>query len=170
MKIDFKQEIKGERLTLKRTLPSIELSKTIFATVDENREYLSKWLGWLKFTNKVEDTFKYLVEKEKEEKAGKKVEYAMFDNDLYIGNIAIFRIKKESRSCEMGYWLSSKFAGKGYMSEAVNILEKEAFENLNMNRIELHIDTENIASEKVAKKNNYTYEGSLREYSYSEYF
>jgi len=56
------------------------------------------------------------------------------------------------------------------MTEAVQILEKEAFTHLNLNRIQICCDEQNQASAGVAKKCGYKYEGSLREYRFSKYF
>lgn len=40
MENKFVEKLKGERLELRINVPEIELAKKIFATVDENRDYL----------------------------------------------------------------------------------------------------------------------------------
>lgn len=166
----FKNQLIGERLILKRTKPTIQIAKSIFKVIDENREHLKPWLPWEKFTIKVEDSLKYLFEKEEQIKAGKKAEYGIFLNNNYIGNIGIFDIDKEKKSAEIGYWLSSSFARNGYTTEAVKIIEKEFFENFNINRIQIKCDEQNYASSGVAKKCGYQLEGKIREDSFNEYF
>ncbi len=84
----------------------------------------------------------------------------------YIGNIGVFDIDKENKSAEIGYWLSKKFTGKGYISEAVKILEKEFFINLGFNRLQIKCDEENKASSKVALNCGYSLEGRIREEIY----
>jgi len=170
MALKFKNQIKGERLILKRTKPTLKMAETMFKVVDENRKHLEPWFPWPKSTLKVEDSLKYLFDKEEETKKGKKVEYGIFVNNKYIGNISIFDINEKKKSAEIGYWLSSSYTRKGYMTEALQILEKEAFEKLKLNRIQIKCDEKNEASFGVARKCDYKYEGKFREDEFNEYF
>lgn len=77
---------------------------------------------------------------------------------------------KKIKSGEIGYWLSSSHVRNGYITEAVKILEKEAFEKLNLNRIQIKCDERNKASFGVAEKCEYKFEGKFREDSFSEHF
>ncbi|MFP4655999.1 MAG: GNAT family N-acetyltransferase [Candidatus Woesearchaeota archaeon] len=166
----FKDRLKGERLVLRRTKPTLKMAETMFSVVDENREHLSPWFSWTRWTKRVEDSLKYLFDKEEETKKGKKVEYGIYLKREYIGNISIFDIDEKNKSGEIGYWLSSSRTRNGYMTEALKILEKEVFENLGLNRIQIRCDEDNKASSGVAKKCNYTYEGKMKEESFSEHF
>ena len=62
----FKNQLKGDRLVLKRTKPTIQMAKTMFTVVDDNREHLKPWFSWEKSTLKVEDSLKYLFDKEEQ--------------------------------------------------------------------------------------------------------
>jgi ribosomal-protein-serine acetyltransferase len=170
MVIKFKNQLKGDRLVLERTKPSIQMAEAMFAQVDRNRKHLEKWLPWTEFTNKVEDSLKYLFDKEESTKLGKKVEYGIYLKNIYIENIGIFDISEDDKSAEIGYWLSADYGKNGYMSEAVRIIEKEFFINHNLNRLQIKCDEENTASSRVAKKCNFKLEGLLREDKYSKYF
>jgi ribosomal-protein-serine acetyltransferase len=168
--IIFKDELIGQRLILKRTKPELELAKIVFDTVNSNREHLRPWMVWEKTTLTIEDSLKYLFDKEEQTKLGKKIEYGIFINGKYIGNIGIFDINLDKKSAEIGYWLSFEFTKKGYMSEALHILEKEAFENFGITRIQIKCDARNEASANVARKSNYVLEGKLRQDSFNEYY
>jgi len=170
MILKFKNILKGERLILKQTKPTLKMAKLVFKIIDENRKHLEPWFPWPRLTLQVEDSLKYLFDKEEETKKGKKVEYGIFINDEYIGNISIFNINKKKKSGEIGYWLSSSHIRKEYMTEAVGVLEKESFEKLKLNRIQIKCDERNEASYGVAKKCGYMYEGKFREDMFSEYF
>lgn len=169
MTLKFKNQLKGERLILKITKPSIKEAEKIFKVIEENRKHIKPWLPWVNITLTVEDELKYLFDKEEQTKKGKKVEYGIYINKEYIGNIGIFDIDITNKSAEIGYWLSSKHIKKGYMSEAVRIVEKEFFENIKLNRIQIKCDEKNDASSGVAKKCNYKFEGLIREDVFSEY-
>ncbi len=56
------------------------------------------------------------------------------------------------------------------MSEAVLILERYAFDQLALNRIQIKTDKENLASVWVAKKCWYIYEWTCREAYFNEYY
>lgn len=113
---------------------------------------------------------KYLFDKEEKVVQWDKIEYGIYLEDKYLGNIGIFDINMTNKSAEIWYRLDKDFTQKGYMTEAVKILEKEAFENFELNRIQIKCDERNIASAGVAKKCGYMLEWKLRECSFAEYF
>ena len=166
----FKYHIKGNTIRLKRTKPSIKMAKCMFELIDINRNHLQPWFPWVNKTHTVEDILKYLFDKEEQFKQGKKIEYGIFVGVQYIGNIALFDINTENKSSEIGYWLSSLHTRKGYMTEAVKIIEQEAFETLWLHRVQIQCDEVNEASFGVAKKCWYKYEWKIRECFFSEYF
>lgn len=165
----IKNKLIGKRIVLQTAKPDISTAIAIFKVTDTNRKHLRPWLEWEKETKKVEDSLKYLFDKEKKVKEGNRVEYGIYIGKEYIGNIGIFDIDKNKKSAEIGYWLSAKFTGNGYMTEAVKIIEKEFFAN-GLNRIQIRCDEKNIASVGVVKKCGYIFEGKLREDSYSKHF
>jgi ribosomal-protein-serine acetyltransferase len=165
----IKNKLVGKRIVLKITKPDLATANVIFEAICENRKHLRPWLPWEKEAKRVEDSMKYLFDKEEKFKAGEKVEYGIYVNNVYAGNIGIFDINKTKKSAEIGYWLSAKFARNGYVSEAVKLLEKEFFTN-GLNRIQIKCDERNLASSGVAKKCGYVLEGKLRQNSYSEHF
>lgn len=166
----FNNKLIGKRLTLKRTTPNIKLATTIFKSIDSNREHLKPWFTWEKKTRTIEDSLKYLFDKEERTNLKEEIEYGIYIDKQYIGNIGIFNINQRNKSAEIGYWLSSKFTRNGYMTEAVKIVEKEFFISMQLNRIYIKCDERNLGSVGVAKKCKYKSEARLREDTYSEYF
>jgi ribosomal-protein-serine acetyltransferase len=169
--MNFKEELYGKRLTLRRTRPTPEMAELIFQVVDANREHLRPFCPWEKNDDCAESCLNYLKEKEIKTEAGERIEYGIFINefDAYVGNIQVFDISEANRSGEFGYWLSKEATGHGYMKEAVLMLEKECFNGLNLHRIQICCDKLNIASKKVIESCNYTFEGALRESMYDAY-
>ena len=147
------------------------MAEAIFEAVDSCREYLRPFCPWEKNDDSVESCLDYLKKLAPKTEAGELVEYGIFikENDMYIGNIQVFNISKTNRSGEFGYWLAKHATGKGYMKEAVLILEKYCFEELNFHRVQITCDALNEASAKVIRACGYTCEGTLREDMYDEY-
>jgi len=166
----LKQILTGERLVLKRNKANLKTAELMFALVNDNRQHLRPWFSWEALILKVEDSLKYLFENETKFKNGKKVEYGIYLNNKYIGNISIFNINQDDKSAEIGYWLSNKFLRQGYMTEALRVVEKELFTNFGLNRIQIRCDEVNKASAGLAHKCSYVFEGVLREDNYSKHF
>lgn len=80
-----------------------------------------------------------------------------------VGIIGFYRTKHEDYRSEIGYILLPEVHGKGIASEAVEIVVEFGFNEMNLHSIEAVIDPENIASEKVLRKNGFVKEGHFKE-------
>ncbi|MBW4494589.1 MAG: GNAT family N-acetyltransferase [Oscillatoria princeps RMCB-10] len=67
---------------------------------------------------------------------------------------------------EIGYALSRKYWGKGYMTEAVRAAIDFGFRTLQLNRIEARCEIKNIASARVMEKAGMRFEGILRQHAF----
>lgn len=67
-------------------------------------------------------------------------------------------------SAFLGYKLDKDFINKGYMSMALSMLVKFAFEKLHLHRIEGNVMPKNKASLKVLEKNQFVNEGISKYY------
>ncbi len=67
-------------------------------------------------------------------------------------------------SAFLGYKLDKYFINKGYMSVAVEMLTKYAFEELGLHRIEANVMPKNKASLRVLEKNQFINEGISKYY------
>jgi len=98
------------------------------------------------------------------EKRKKNLEYnfaVIYDKRL-IGAVGVMVDQFRKYIGEIGYFLDSKYWGKGIAGEAVKLIEKFAFNRLKLKRLEILIETTNRASERVAIKCGYKKEGVLR--------
>ena len=165
------EQIESERIILKKSVPSFELAKKLYAVADKSRETLREWQPWVDKTNSPEDEYThYLVEwcqKHWDEGTGFAYLIVLKETEGIIGCVDIYHISKEDKSGELGYWLSNDAVGHGYMQEALKILEKEAF-NAGLNRIWLWNDTQNIRSVNVTKRLNYHLDGVMRQDAWDE--
>ena len=79
-----------------------------------------------------------------------------------IGACGLHRTAWDVPKTEVGYWVRTSEAGKGYVTEAVNHLIAFAFAALEAERIEIVTDAENLASRRVAERCGFALEGILR--------
>jgi|SRR5690554_709443 len=68
------------------------------------------------------------------------------------------------QSAYLGYEVFHPYDGKGYMSKGMTLLLSEAFENLNLHRLEANIQPENLSSIRLVSKAGFTKEGFSKKY------
>lgn len=75
-----------------------------------------------------------------------------------IGSTLIKNINYNNLSCEFGIYIGEiYFLGKGYGSDAVELMKKLSFHHLNLNKIYLKVFSDNIQAIKCYEKIGYTY-------------
>lgn len=128
--------------------------------IEKNRLFLRNYLLWVDKTNSFQDC--YNATDMFIDLWNKKENYAysvvLNDTGKAIGSIDIHNIDLNNHSAEIGYWLAEEYNGNGYMSEAVKLIEKQSFIS-GLNRLVIRSEVDNIASCRVAEKNNYILEG-----------
>lgn len=81
------------------------------------------------------------------------------------GGMTIGKIRHGvAESCELGYWMGAAHAGKGYMSEALDLTIAFVFETLGLHRIEAACIPDNMRSIQLLQKAGFRREGVMREY------
>lgn len=89
------------------------------------------------------------------------------DADSLIGSCSLRNINHLHKNCELQIRIGdSKKRGKGFGSEAIGLLLLHAFEDLNMERVYLHVFSENERAIKAYSKNGFVKEGVLRKAAY----
>jgi ribosomal-protein-alanine N-acetyltransferase len=82
-----------------------------------------------------------------------------------LGGVTLGNIRYGvSRSGHIGYWVGEKYAGQGYMAEALELLARHAFGTMRLHRIEAACIPGNTRSVRVLEKAGFTREGLLRSY------
>ena len=73
-------------------------------------------------------------------------------------------ISEANRRGIIGYWMGAPARGRGVCTRALRLLSGWAFEELELGRLELVTDPDNLASQRVAEKAGFRREGVLRSY------
>ena len=80
--------------------------------------------------------------------------------ERFVGQITLGGIVLGAyRGGYIGYWIDNRYANKGVVTHAVMALTEYAFQELSLHRIEINMRPENAASQRVAEKAGYIYEG-----------
>lgn len=87
------------------------------------------------------------------------------DDGAIVGSINLSQIYGGGfRSAYLGYYVGEQFAGRGYMSEALQLMLRYAFEELQLHRLEANIQPGNVASLALVKRAGFVREGYSRRY------
>lgn len=151
--------------TIDFKLKPLEMDDTIgiFSIINRQREYIGRWLPFVQYTKKVEDTKKFVASMlDGPDKHTSKVYSIMIAEEL-IGLISFKDISQVNKSTEIGYWISEDYQGQGIMTNAVRRLCAIAFDEWELNRIVIKCAEENIPSKRIPQKIGFRYEGTERE-------
>ena len=85
------------------------------------------------------------------------------ETNKLIGAIE-FRVHEDVKAGDLGFALSRFYWGKGYATEAAQLIIDLAFNELQLERVYAGHDPRNLASGRVLQKVGMTCEGTLRKY------
>lgn len=164
------EKIVGKNVTLIKRDHNFD--RQMWEAVERNREFLRTYLFWVDKTNSFDDVAAATKLFDLWWAEQSKFAYVISDkhSQKLLGCIDIHNIDLTNCIAEIGYWLREEKTGFGYMSEAVGLIEAEAFAK-GIRRIEISCDEANVASANVAKRCGYQYEGTQKEaiYTYGEF-
>jgi ribosomal-protein-alanine N-acetyltransferase len=81
------------------------------------------------------------------------------------GSINLTQIARGNfQSAYMGYYIAERYAGRGYMTEAMQLALRHAFERLKLHRVEANIQPSNTASLALVERAGFVQEGYSRRY------
>ena len=78
-----------------------------------------------------------------------------------IGGIGI-GLNEHAYRATIGYWVAAASRGQGVCTRALRLLSRHAVEELELQRVDLITDPDNVASQRVAEKVGFQREGVLR--------
>ena len=82
-----------------------------------------------------------------------------------MGGITIGNVRYGvAQSGQIGYWIGERYAGLGYMPEALRLVARYAFDTLRLHRMEAACIPDNARSIRVLEKAGFRREGLLRSY------
>lgn len=125
------------------------------------------WLDWVADTKSMEDSLLFLEKVDKDWQDDNQFVYEIIVDNNFIGLISVINVSWQHKKAEIGYWLDTDYTGKGYMSQAVLLIEKELF-GKGFNKIVIHTDVLNIKSAAIPKRLGYKLDGILRQDVYSK--
>jgi RimJ/RimL family protein N-acetyltransferase len=139
--------------------------------------FIRQWVNDPELTNTLSDNFLFPHSKYETESflnmmvegksSSKSFVIAVKESQEYIGQIDLYKIDWKNRFAFLAVVIGRKeYLGKGYGSEAIRTIQKFAFEELNLNRIELEVYEYNERAYKCYLKCGFSEEGRYRKKIY----
>ncbi|MBN1321751.1 MAG: GNAT family N-acetyltransferase [Thermoleophilia bacterium] len=79
----------------------------------------------------------------------------------FLGSCGLSDLLVEHRRAGLGFWIRSSRTGRGFATQAAQLVGRLAFQDLGLERLELEIAVDNAASRRVAEKLGCRFEGVL---------
>ena len=138
-------------------------AQELFEAVDENREYLRRWMPWVTSTRTVADVESFIAGTREQIAANSGFQTAIRAGEDIVGTIGMHKIDWQNKSTSLGYWLAEKAQGQGIITRACAAYVTHAFTELNLHRVEIRCATENFKSQAVPKRLGFTEEAIVRQ-------
>lgn len=133
----------------------------IFKTIDTEREYMGEWLPFVEDTLEISYTRRFIEGYINSEKTD--LTCAIYFQDKFVGLIGLKDTDQINKKTEIGYWLSESFQHQGIVTRSCQTLINYAFDNMNMNRIQIKAATDNLKSRRVSERLGFKNEGIERD-------
>jgi RimJ/RimL family protein N-acetyltransferase len=88
-------------------------------------------------------------------------QFAITDSGQVVGSIGL-GVDQHLNSGTIGYWCAAEARGRGVTTRALRLVSRYALEELQLRRLQLMTDPDNVASQRVAEKVGFQREGVLR--------
>ena len=147
------------------TIRQLKVSEAtaLFHMTDGSRDYLRQWLPWVNQVETIDDSLEFIKEAFERYANRESLDCGLFYKDQLIGMISMNYFDWTNKIGEIGYWLDIDYQGKGLMTLAVHALIERAFNDFELNKIEIHTASENSPSQAIPERLNFKKEGIIRD-------
>ncbi|MEJ7808635.1 MAG: GNAT family protein [Telluria sp.] len=133
------------------------------ALIQENTAYLNKFLPKVVTLSSVEACTAHLQYVSNAGKDNELFEWHIFAGDKLSGAVRLNKIEMANHKASIAYYIGENCQGQGLASVSVRAVIGYCFKQLGFNRIELQCTSTNLASQHVAKRLGFSWEGMLRQ-------
>lgn len=142
--------------------PTLEMAEAEFSLIDSDRGHIGKYLDWVENTKTAEDTKEFIQLKLSGYVAGTDRLFFIAKDSELIGTIDFHSMDLKNQKAEIGYWLHSSHCGQGITTKCVRKLCEMGFEEMNLNKISILVDVDNVASMQIADHCGFSFVGVER--------
>ncbi|THE10493.1 N-acetyltransferase [Bacillus timonensis] len=162
MLIEFPEEFTTERLVIRMPKPGD--GKVVHDAIKASINELKPWMPFAQKEQSERDVELNIRESHISFLKREDLRLLVFlkETGEFIASSGLHRIDWAVPKFEIGYWIDSRFSGKGYMTEAVKGIADFAFNELKANRVEIRCDEKNRKSRAIPERLGFTLEAILK--------
>jgi RimJ/RimL family protein N-acetyltransferase len=159
---DFPESFETEKLLIRFPMPGD--GAEVYAAVSESLDELRPWMPWARerLTADVEEEYMRRARAAFLERRDLTLLLLLKGTGTIVGGSGLHRIDWSVPRFEIGYWCRTRFAGQGYITEAVRGITGFALDHLGARRVEIRCDSLNRRTARVAARCGFRLEGELR--------
>jgi len=133
----------------------------VYEAVRESLPELLPWMPWAHPDYAIEESKKWIELCAQTWAKGKEYNFVILDakDGSLLGSCGLNKVRRKAGFANLGYWVGSKYTGKGIATAAALLVARFGFDELGLNRIEIGAATGNAASQRVAEKVGATRKG-----------
>jgi RimJ/RimL family protein N-acetyltransferase len=160
--IEIPEQFESERMVIRIARPGD--GAAVNEAIRESHAELKPWMPWAQAVPSVEESEAHGRRCHAKFHAREDLQYRgwLKGAGTFAVGSGLHRINWDVPRFEIGYWVRTSLAGRGYVSEMVHALTRLAFETLAAERVEIRCDDHNQRSWRVAERCGFALEGVLR--------
>jgi ribosomal-protein-serine acetyltransferase len=147
------------RLTLFEPRRALEL----FNLVDSNRIHLREWLPFVDDYRSVAAATQFITRNQAGGVGTTRLAMGIRIREMLAGVVTFDYIDWSNRAALIGFWLGKSFQGRGIMTRTCSVLIGLAFNELDLNRVEISCAVENRRCRLVPERLGFRQEGVSRQ-------
>lgn len=159
---DFPEEFGTERLLIRSPRPGD--GRELRAAVQDSWNELKQWMPWATGEFPDEEYYEAHVRQRRARfllREDLTLLLFLVGTGTLVGSSGLHRIDWDVPRFEIGYWVRTPYAGKGYITEAVMGIADFAFDTLDARRVEIRCDSRNERSVGLARRAGFELEATL---------
>jgi ribosomal-protein-serine acetyltransferase len=132
----------------------------LYSAVRESIPEVSRWLSWCHENYSLEESRNFVNSRRIASQGDEWYSFAVFEkaSDKFVGGVGLNFINRVHQIANLGYWVRTSAAGRGFATRATRLAAHFGFAHLGLRRIEIVAAVDNVASQRVAEK-----AGAIRE-------
>lgn len=146
-------------------LVSLDDLPAYFLLIDQNRERLETFFaGTTAITGTIQETETHLKDIVSKNKENNYFSFVVIDESTgnLVASIQVKNVDWSVPKAELGYYIDKKYEGKGIITKALSRIIDFCFKELKLEKLYIRTHQENISSRKVAERNGFIPEGTIR--------
>lgn len=130
----------------------------------ESFDELSQWMRWCNEDYSIDGTSAFIMSQDNAWKNDLEYSFAVCHRDtgIFMASVGLNLVNRNYQMANLGYWVRTSATGQGIATRATRLVAHFAFEQLNLQRVEIVAAVGNFASQRVAEKAGAVREGVLR--------